>query len=132
MDRGSRAEMSVVKVLSAVVVLLLSSLACEQAVVTVTPTTLAEAVTTPDNTLPPTPTPSPVPTAADVATILRPVVNLRAEAGGAVVESVTAGTVVTVIECGPEWCQVEYMEQIFYVYRGCLDGYADGRGCEAK
>jgi hypothetical protein len=96
------------------------------------PTPTVPPLPSPTSTATPTLPPSPVPTAADVATILRPVVNLRVEAGGAVVESVTAGTVVTVIDCGPEWCQVEYMEQIFYIWRGCLDGYADGRGCEAK
>ena len=116
-------------------VLALSALACGTYITptpTVEPTqpTVANTVST---ALLPTPRPSPTSTAqADTATILRPVVNLRAEAGGDVVESVTAGTVVTVIECGPEWCQVEYMEQIFYVWRGCLDGYADGRGCEAE
>jgi uncharacterized protein YgiM (DUF1202 family) len=116
----------------ALLVLVLSSLACMEPIVTATPEvtlTSEPIVTIPAPTTPPS---SPVPTAADVAVILRPVVNLRAEAGGAVVESVTAGTVVTVIDCGPEWCQVEYMEQIFYIWRGCLDGYADGRGCEAE
>jgi hypothetical protein len=127
-----------IRVLLALAILSLASLACGgQFVATITPSPQPPQVVTQvtpvsTSTQPPTLPPSPVPTAADVATILRPVVNLRVEAGGAVVESVTAGTVVTVIDCGPEWCQVEYMEQIFYIWRGCLDGYADGRGCEAK
>ena len=112
--------------------LALSAVGCVMSAVQI-PTPTIEPTAVPTATARPTSSPSPTSTAqADTATILRPVVNLRAEAGGDVVESVTAGTVVTVIECGPEWCQVEYMEQIFYVWRGCLDGYADGRGCQAE
>jgi hypothetical protein len=109
-------------------VMTLSILACRLPSL---PTPAAQPQNTPVMTSTPTLRPTATAT-ADTATILRPVVNLRAEAGGEVVESVTAGTVVAVIECGPEWCQVEYMEQIFYIWRGCLDGYQDGRGCEAE
>ena len=134
--------MSVVKVLSAVVVLLLSSLACEQAVVTVTPITPAEAVTTPDNTPTPTPTPRPTGTAAAdvavVAEIVRPVVNYRDAAGGTVIGNLEAGDTVTVLGCIEDgdlagWCEVEIeTEQMFvFVWAGCLSIDSE-KGCQAK
>jgi uncharacterized protein YgiM (DUF1202 family) len=117
----------------AIGVLVLVSLACGQYVPTVTPTAQVtpepqEAATQPAT---PTPAPSPVPTAADVAVIVVPAVNVRAEPDGAVIGSLAAGDSVTVLECRDSWCQVEYLEQTGYIWAGCLS-IESGLGCEAK
>jgi uncharacterized protein YgiM (DUF1202 family) len=132
--------MSVVKVLSAVVILLLSSLACEQAVVTVTPTTVAEAVTTPDNTPPPTLRPSPSPTVtaeADTATIRATVyVRQAADAASAEVGSLETGQTVEVLACDGSWCEIEYMFEDTavrgYVFRGCTSNNPEKLSCEVR
>jgi uncharacterized protein YgiM (DUF1202 family) len=112
----------------AILAAILASLACTQVVQIPTPTVppLPSATST---AKPPTPTASP--TAADVATVVQATVNLRAEPDGAVIGSLAAGDSVTVLECADSWCEVEYLEQIGYIWQGCLS-IESGLKCEAK
>lgn len=119
----------------AVVVLALSALACMEQIPTVAPAVEPTANTA--NTSTPTPTrtarPSATSTPADepqTATVSRAVVNVRDEPGGAVIGSVEAGDVVTVLGCVDDWCEIDDPDG--YVYQGCLDGYNDGMSCEAR
>jgi hypothetical protein len=129
-----------IRVLFALAVLSLASLACGgQFVATVTPTsqppqvvTQVTPVSTPTNTPASALPPSPVPTAADVATVVQATVNLRAEPDGAVIGSLAAGDSVTVIRCDADWCEIETEQMSGFIFAGCLSGYGEGKGCEAK
>jgi uncharacterized protein YgiM (DUF1202 family) len=117
------------RVLLSAVVMVLSSLACTQAVVV--PTVTA--------TPPPSASPSPVPTttatpreteaAADTAVVRAAVVNVRAMPGGEVVGQIEAGQEVEIVACVDDWCQI--VDPAGFVFQGCLS-IADGQGCEAK
>jgi uncharacterized protein YgiM (DUF1202 family) len=117
-------------------VLALSSLACMEQVATVTPTTQAviNVTTAVTPMADPTQTPSPTPTAAPVTPqaviVSRAVVNVRQEPGGAVVGTLEEGDTVTVLGCTDDWCKIERPSG--WVFRGCLEGLSDGRGCEAR
>jgi hypothetical protein len=99
----------------------------------------------PTPTPPPTASPSPVPTltatprateaAADtqVAVVRQYSVNVHIEPDvkSEVTGYVYADDVVTILECQPDgdYCKIE--QPFGWVYRGCLAGFEDGRGCEA-
>jgi SH3-like domain-containing protein len=96
-------------------------------------------------TPPPSASPSPVPTltatprateaAADtqVAVVRQYSVNVHIEPDvkSEVTGYVYADDVVTILECQPDgdYCKIE--QPFGWVYRGCLAGFEDGRGCEA-
>jgi hypothetical protein len=120
----------------AILALILSSLACGEYVVTPTP----QASPTP----PPSASPSPVPTltatprateaAADTVAIVRQYsvnVHIEPDVKSEVTGYVYADDVVTILECqdGGDYCKIE--QPFGWVYRGCLAGFEDGRGCEA-
>jgi uncharacterized protein YgiM (DUF1202 family) len=121
------------KVLTTVLVLVLSSLACMEQVVTPTPTVSAVAPT--PSLVPATPTRRAVPSATaeaqdvQTAVVRAALVNVRAEPGGEVVGQLEAGTDVRVIECIDGWCQI--VDPDGWVFQGCLS-IADGQGCEAR
>jgi hypothetical protein len=86
---------------------------------------------------PPVPTASAVPPTAteegvQTARVRQYSVNVHelADAASAVTGWVYADDVVTVLECDGDWCKIA--EPPGWVYRGCLTGYEEGRGCEAK
>jgi hypothetical protein len=127
--------MSGTKYLVAVSILVAASLACGQIVSTPTPTA---ATGTPAVSLPsPVPTASAVPPTAteegvQTARVRQYSVNVHelADAASAVTGWVYADDVVTVLECDGDWCKIA--EPPGWVYRGCLTGYEEGRGCEAR
>lgn len=111
----------------AALVILGVTLACTQAVVTppVTPSpSPVPAVTR-------TPEATPAARTGATATVLRAVVNLRDNPGGVVIGNLEAGDTVTVLECLGDWCKVKSLEQMGYIWRGCLSGNPDV-GCEAR
>jgi hypothetical protein len=114
----------------AILALILASLACQQAgaVATFTPSPVPPS---------PVPTASAVPATAteeDVQTarVRQYSVNVHelADAASAVTGWVYADDVVTVLECDGDYCRIENPPG--WIYRGCLTGYEEGRGCEAK
>ena len=122
------------KIFTTVLVLLLSSLACGQQIVS-TPTTVAPA---PYNTDPliiaTAPPPLPAPTAAPAetaraVTVQAAIVNIRSSPAGEVVGQIYAGQSVTILRCVGDWCQIE--DPAGWVWGGCLVGIND-KGCEAK
>jgi hypothetical protein len=120
------------KVLTTVLVLVLSSLACMEQVVTPTPT-VSPVEPTP-SPLPATPTRRAVPSAtaeADVQTavVRAALVNVRAMPDGEVIGQIEAGQEVEIVECQDNWCLL--VEPAGYVFQGCLS-IADGQGCTAK
>jgi hypothetical protein len=124
-------KVSILAILAAI----LANLAC-----------IMSAAQIPTATPPPSASPSPVPTAtstprateaaADTVAIVRQYsVYVHAEPNVESVEVgwVNADDVVTVLECQEpgDWCRIE--EPAGWVYRGCLAGFEEGRGCrEAK
>jgi hypothetical protein len=117
-----------------VLILILASLACTQAVTTaVTPTATRMAATR---------TAKPVTTAVTTTTpqivkVSRPLVNVRKESGGEVVGTIKEGDTVNVMFCGTDpnkdnyqWCELE--QPFGYVWQGCLTGLNKNLGCEAK
>ncbi len=120
------------KILTALFVLLLSSLACGQQIAATTPTNQADntptTITTPDNTPTPSRTPSPAPMTAIVR---QAVVNVRQSPGGSVIGSLSAGDRVTVEGCEDDWCSIS-APVTGYVFRGCLETLAGDLACEAK
>jgi hypothetical protein len=138
MDRGVGIEMNynTTKTLVAVVVILLSALACGQ-YITPTPTTVDEIITT-VTPLSPTRTAT-VPTATSVqfttvkqqsATVVQAVVNVRTAPDGDVIGFLRAGDVVNVLECSELWCKIE--SPAGYVWRGCLSDNPENLGCSTK
>jgi hypothetical protein len=122
------------RVFLALVILSGVTLACGQYVGTPTP----QATPTPP------PSPSPVPTltatprateaAADTVAIVRQYsvnVHIEPDVKSEVTGYVYADDVVTILECqdGGDYCKIE--QPFGWVYRGCLAGFEDGRGCEA-
>jgi hypothetical protein len=126
------------RIFLAFLVLALGVLACGQYV---TPTSIPNALGTPDATHRPLPTPTPTvtqaqPTAteeAQTAIVRAALVNVRSSPGGEVVRQIEAGTEVVILQIvkddqGDEWAMIAQDE---YVFKGCLS-IADGQGCEAK
>jgi hypothetical protein len=121
------------KILTTVLVLVLSSLACMEQVATPTPAAME-----------PSPTPSPVPATAtrraapsataeaqdvQTAVVRAALVNVRAMPDGEVIGQIEAGQEVEIVECQDNWCLL--IEPAGYVFQGCLS-IADGQGCEAR
>ena len=134
--------MSVVKVLTTVLALLLSTLACGQYITPTPDNSPTTAVTTPaPATLAPSATPTqPAPSrtaeAGEVATVKAALVNVRAEPAGEVVRQLEAGQAVTVLdivtlENGEQWAQIETEGAAGYVFLGCLS-IGEGKGCVAR
>jgi hypothetical protein len=120
------------RLLTFLTLVFLTSAACAIQVPNSTPNALA----TPRRT-PPVPTASAVPPTAteeDVQTarVRQYSVNVHelADAASAVTGWVYADDVVTVLECDGDWCKIA--EPPGWIYRGCLTGYEEGRGCEAR
>lgn len=118
------------KIITTVLLLLLSSLACTQAVVTATPTT---PVTTPTTrpTMTPTASPAPLIPVGRSAIVKRVsvYVHTSADAASDIVGSVSGGDVVVILECVSDWCRIKAPSG--WIWRGCLSGN-DDLGCEAK
>jgi uncharacterized protein YgiM (DUF1202 family) len=111
-------------------ILILASLSCNQAVVTVTPS----ATLAPSATLPATATAAPSATATDdgqTAQVRAALVNVRQSPGGEVVGQLQAGTDVRVIGCEADWCEIQADDLTGFVFVGCLS-IATGQGCEAR
>jgi uncharacterized protein YgiM (DUF1202 family) len=105
------------------VVMTVMTIACA---IQVPPTAAPTPTVTP--TLPPTS--SPTEAEADTATVRQVAVYVHtsADVNSAVVDTVSGGDVVTVIECQGDWCEIEQG----YIWRGCLEEYAEERKCEAR
>jgi hypothetical protein len=120
------------RLLTFLTLVFLTSAACAIQVPNSTPNALA----TPRRT-PPVPTASAVPPTAteegvQTARVRQYSVNVHelADAASAVTGWVYADDVVTVLECDGDYCRIENPPG--WIYRGCLTGYEEGRGCEAK
>jgi hypothetical protein len=120
------------RLLTFLTLVFLTSAACAIQVPNSTPNALA----TPRRT-PPVPTASAVPPTAteegvQTARVRQYSVNVHelADAASAVTGWVYADDVVTVLECDGDWCKIA--EPPGWIYRGCLTGYEEGRGCEAR
>lgn len=116
--------------------LALAALACMQPIDAITPTNTPPPVTATPTRPPATVAASPTPPATvanstrSVARVVAAVVNVRVEPGGEIVGQVEAGQSVTVAECSGDWCRIEQPLE-GWIFRGCLEGLADGRKCEA-
>jgi hypothetical protein len=125
------------KILTTVLILVLSSLACMEQIATVTPTPTASPTAlspplSPTATVTRTPTMASV-TAEDVQTaVIRATVYVRAEpdADSPEVGSLETGAEVVIVECSGEWCQIE--NPAGYVFRGCTSDNPDGLKCEVR
>jgi hypothetical protein len=120
------------RLLTFLTLVFLTSAACAIQVPNSTPNALA----TPRRT-PPVPTASAVPPTAteegvQTARVRQYSVNVHelADAASAVTGWVYADDVVTVLECDGDWCKIA--EPPGWIDRGCLTGYEEGRGCEAR
>jgi hypothetical protein len=123
------------KILTTVLVLVLSSLACMEQVATPTPAVSAAE---------PAPTPSPVPASAtrraapsptaeadvQTAVVRAAFVNVRAMPDGEVIGQIEAGQEVEIVECQDNWCLL--VEPAGYVFQGCLSEVAGELRCEAR
>lgn len=125
------------KPLVAVVILVLSSLACGQYVTAApenTPTTPpATVVISPietQTTRIPTITPDNTALGENTTVVKLPTINVRESPNGDPTgKYLRAGDTVTVIACDGDWCQIK--EPAGYVFIGCLD-LDSGKGCTAK
>jgi hypothetical protein len=127
-----------IRVLLAIIVLVITSLACGTYVPTVTPTAAPSATPTPTATPVPTATVTPFPAAEDVNTVtIRAVVYIRAEAdaNSADLGALETGRTVELIMCGEQWCnvtaEIDGKQVTGWVYRGCTSDPA-GLSCEAR
>jgi uncharacterized protein YgiM (DUF1202 family) len=118
------------KIFTTLLFLVLSSLACTQAVVTPTPPA--------PTTLPPSPTPAATVTPQATGTALVDVqtaivraalVNVRANPGGEVVGQIEAGQEVEIVGTDGDWVQIA--DPAGWVWAGCLSGINE-KGCTAK
>jgi hypothetical protein len=147
-DEGFRAEMmfttpdNTLKILTTVLVLVLSSLACMEQVATPTPAVPVGTPSTP-SPLPPTATrraaPSATAEAQDVQTavVLPVALNVRQSPGGASTNKyLYSGDPVEVGVCADKWCEIvatiDGQEVTGFVYQGCLSEVAGELRCEAK
>jgi uncharacterized protein YgiM (DUF1202 family) len=123
-----------IRVLLAIIVLVIASLACGTYVPTVTPTAAPSATPTPTATPVPTATVTPFPAAEDgqTAVVRAALVNVRSSPDGEVVGQVEAGQSVTVLGYSDdgEWAQIEAAEIGGWIFSGCLQG--SEKGCVAK
>jgi hypothetical protein len=127
--------------LVALLVLVLSTLACGQYVTTTpSPTlttvspSLVPAVLSPTQT--PVPTETPQTVATNQAVIVKAVVNVRTSPCdkdgnncGSVIGSLEAGDVVEVIECKDDWCSIKPEG---WVFQGCTNNNPNNLKCQAK
>jgi hypothetical protein len=121
---------SILAFLTPVLVIFLTSLACNIRIPNTqpTPTAINTPLPTPTKTLP-TPSPNAL---GEFATVRKPVVNVRKSPNGpASGATLKAGDKVTVLECKDNWCKIRTGVLTGYVFRGCLSGNED-LGCEAK
>jgi serine/threonine-protein kinase len=122
------------KIVTTLLVLVLSSLACMEPVATITPEPTATPPPSPSATAAPSATPTATRTPADVqttsATVRAALVNVRAEPGGEVIGQVEAGTDVLVIGTDDSGDWVQIAEPAGWLWGGCLEGST--RGCEAE
>jgi hypothetical protein len=119
-------------ILSAILTLILASLACGQYAPTVTPTAAPSATPTPTVTPVPTATVTPFPAAEDVNTVtIRAVVWIRSEPDGTRIGSLETGQAVELIGCDGEWCEIRTDGLSGFVFRGCTSDNPDGLKCEA-
>jgi hypothetical protein len=124
------------RIVLAITVLALATLACGEYVATVTPTPPA-ASPPPSPTAPPSATPAATATATEAADagvqtaiVRQPVVNVRDAAGGVPTGAyVYAGDTLTVLEVDGDWARIA--EPPGWVWAGCLEGLSD-RGCVAE
>lgn len=112
-------------VLSAMLIIMLSVIACNQPIPTTLPTAVV-ILTAIRTTLTPTPDNTPERTAV----VSRPVVNVRETSNGKVIGFLRAGESVEIVECKNNWCQISSPIAGF-VFLGCLDIESD-LGCTAK
>lgn len=85
------------------------------------------------NTVVNTPDPTPTPTQEpdNTATVVKPVVNVRAKADrtSASVGYVEAGDLVVIVRCSGNWCRIQ--DPPGYIWRGCLTNNPNNLKCEA-
>lgn len=118
----------------ALLLLVLSSLACMEQVSTVTPeVTLTVTPLSPTKTATvPTATARPVTTDQQTAAVVQAVVNVRSAPDGDVIGYLSAGDTVTVYECTELWCEVSTDVIHGWIWRGCLSDNPADLGCSAK
>ena len=119
----------------AILAAILASLACVIQVGTPVPTAAPPSATpSPTPTLAPTPTMFPASATDRETAVVRQFsvyVHAEPDVNSDEVGAVYANDVVTVLECQEDgdFCKIE--QPFGWVYRGCLTGFEDGRGCEA-
>lgn len=121
--------------MTTLLVLVLSSLACGQIVLTPTPTAPAAPVAS-SSPAPLPSTPALIRTAAAVqlAVVVPAAVNIRSSPGGDVVGTLRAGDAVRILQCdynicGDEWSRIEAGDLSGYIFSGCLSVNPQGLGC---
>ena len=130
-------------ILAAILALILAGLACNVYIapdVPVSPTPDTGSDTgTPTKTAKPILAATKTPASIETAEVVRAVVNVRQEPGGAVIGYVEAGQTVTILYCGTDnskddynWCEIELSEQTFWIWRGCLTNNPLDLGCQAE
>ena len=126
------------KILTTLLVMVLSSLACMEQVATPTPTP-SPVLPTAAATATPEPTRTPAPTATDggevvqTATIQATVyVRTAADPNSPEAGSLTTGAEVEIVACEGDWCEIRTNELTGYVFRGCLSDNPEGLRCEAR
>ncbi len=111
----------------ALLVLVAVSLACSQTISTPVPTSFPTATRT--ATVSTTSTAAPA-TLQWTSKISQPAVNVREEPNGTVIDAVTVGTVVTVVQCVGNWCQI--VKPAGWIWMGCISDNPNHLGCRAK
>lgn len=77
------------------------------------------------------PTLTPAPNANSWKTrVTLPTVNVRDQPDGAIIGSVTVGSVVEIVGCVGNWCQI--VEPAGYIWRGCLEDNPENLGCRSR
>ena len=121
-------------ILAAILVLILATLSCQQAITPVVPVSPVP-TTSPilaDDTATAQPVSSPTVSKVVTATVSHPVVNVRDNPGGIVIGSLQSGDTVTVVSCKDNWCEISTDVLSGFVYRGCISDNPDKLGCEAR
>jgi hypothetical protein len=125
--------LAMAKIVLALSVLALATLACMEPVATVTP---AASPTVPAPTASPVPSRTPAPTVTadeepvQTSVVRVPIVRVRAAPGGAATEQyVYAGQQVTVLETDGDWARIESPPG--WVFIGCLEGLSQ-KGCVSE
>jgi len=113
------------KTLAFLVSIVLAMLACNVQV-----PTIQNATATALPTLLPSATKLPTVTKTWMAEVKLPTVNIRESPDGKVIDSLSAGDKVTILECSRTWCKI--MKPRGYIWRGCLSDNPTALGCQAK